>query len=1091
LRYNQDTVRDLIDHWADAQPDRFFLIHPETGDALSFKGLQKQARDLCGRFHRIGLTHEDKIAFLMDNGLFTAQLLLATMYGGFVTVPLNARAGATQLSYSLEHCDANLVFVGAPYHGLIKDVLVHVRRPVEVVFADSDTGLVESEVSATTMALPPLSADDAALLMYTSGSTGRPKGAMHTHRSILARARNSVQQQRLTAADRSLLLLPLYHSNAESVTLTPALLSGGSIVMAQGFVIGKFWNWLIDHQCTWSAMVPTMVSQLLDWKDDRAERESEVRHIRFLRSSSGGLSPSLHRAFINKFKVPLLQGMGAAEAGNVILNPPPPGKNKIGSLGLVTGFETRFVDREGIDLAAGETGEMLLRGDGMMQGYYKDPAATQAALDSEGWFHTGDLAYRDEEGYVFMIGRSKELIIKGGVNIAPKQIDEILESHAAVLEAAAVGVPDRHVGEDVVAFAVLRDGMDCDERELLRFCERHLGYFKTPTRIHFVPDLPKGPSGKVQRLRLAETAAKLAAATAQPVMHEMGDGAGDSLPFEQIITEIWMDLLAQPHIEADANFFALGGQSLHAIQCLSRIRERTPVLLSLSDFFENATVTQLAALVRRRLQGSMTPEDTCGLNVRGDWQPIPLRNANQPCPLSPAQERIWFMAQFNNKEPVYNEAEAVRLKGPVDLPALERAFNAIVQRHEPLRSTIEVKDGRPAAIIHESWPLRFTKIRLRHLASSAREAELAKLLITEPRLPFRLEAEPAVRVTVVEIDEEDHAFILMVHHLFCDRASFGILWRELAMLYGASLRGQASALAPLSIQYGDYAAWLRHPAQQARVEEDLAFWREKLRGAPALLDQPTDRLRPAVMSFRGNKKPFEFDSMLAKDLRQLCRQQQTSLFTVFAAALSAMMHRYTGQEDILIGIPIADRERPELQPLIGCLIDTHVLRTDLSGNPTFRELMARVQEGLISLYAHRSAPFDQVVATVQPERNPSHSPMFQVALNWRDHDSRAEFIGLPGLACEPLQTQPKIAKLDLTLVLIDNGDKLHLEIEYSSDLFDDDRIERLVGHLRTLLEGAAANAEQRLAALPLLTKGERQQLLFDGGIRQADGAVYA
>jgi acyl-CoA synthetase (AMP-forming)/AMP-acid ligase II len=1077
MQRNQDTLRDLIDHWADAQPDRVFLVHPETGNGLTFKGLQQQARHLCGQFQRMGLSHGDKIAFLMDNGLFTAQFLLGTIYGGFVTVPLNARAGATQLSYSLEHCDANIVFVGAHYQALIKDVLVHVSRPVEVVFADRDTGLAESAIPTTTTALFPLSAGDAALLIYTSGSTGRPKGTIHTHRSILARARNSVEQQRLTAADRSLLVLPLYHSNAESVTLTPTLLSGGSIVVAQGFVIAEFWNWLIDYQCSWSALVPTMVSQLLDWKDDRAAGQgAALQHIRFLRSSSGALSLSLHRAFIDKFKVPLLQGMGATEAGNVFLNPPPPGKNKIGSLGLVTGFETRFVNREGVD--GGETGELWLRGDGMMQGYYKDPAATDAALGSEGWFHTGDLAYRDEEGYVFMIGRSKELIIKGGVNIAPKQIDEILESHPAVLEAAAVGVPDRHVGEDVVAFAVLRNGIYCDERTLLSFCERHLGYFKTPTRIHFVPDLPRGPSGKVQRLRLAETVAKLAAtAAATVVTPEKGDGSGASAPFEQIITEIWMDLLAQPHIDPDRNFFALGGQSLQAIQCLSRIRERTPALLSLSDFFENATVTQLAALVRRQLRTPTAPEGANGMKVRVDWQPIPRRNANQPCPLSPAQERIWFMTQFNKKEPVYNESEAVRLKGPVDIAALERAFNVIVRRHEALRSTIEAKDGRPTAIIHESWPLQFKTISLRHLASSAREAELVTLLTTEPRRPYRLEAEPAVRVTVVEIDDEDHAFILMVHHLFCDRASFGILWRELAMLYGATLRREPSALAPLSIQYGDYAVWLRHPSQQARVDEDLAFWRETLRDAPPLLEQPVDRPRPAVMSFRGNKKPFKCDSMLANDLRQLCRQQQTSLFTVFAAALNAIVHRYTGQEDILIGVPIADRERPELQPLIGLLFDTQVLRTDLSGNPTFRELMARVQEGLISVYAHRSAPFDQVVATVQPERTPSYSPIFQVALNWRDRDSHAQFIGLPGLACEPLQAQPHTAKLDLTLVVTDDGDKLHLEIEYSSDLFDEDRIERLAGHLLTLLEGAAANPEQKLAVLPLLTRGERQELL--------------
>ena len=427
-------------------------------------------------------------------------------------------------------------------------------------------------------AFPRLSADDAAMLIYTSGSTGQPKGPIHTHRSVLAHGRNSMQAHRLTPADRSLLVLPLYHINAECVTLLPTLLSGGSVVVPHGFAIAEFWNWMEAYRCTWTAVVPTIISQLLDWKDPKAEsRAATFQRIRFMRSSSAPLSPSLHREFIDKFNLPLLQAMGSSEAGNVFSNPVPPGQNKIGSPGLPWGFEARIVDREGLDLPVGEPGEVLLRGDGMTQGYYKDPVGTAAAFDSEGWLHTGDLAYRDEDGYFFMIGRSKELIIKGGVNIAPKQIDEILETHPAVLEAAAVGVPDRYVGEDVVAFAVLRNGMRCDERELLSFCENHLGYFKTPTRIYFVADLPKGPSGKVQRLRLTEEAERLTAAGAlaqeRSGASAAGAGGGESaagLPLEQIIIDIWAELFATRDIGPDSNFFALGGQSLQAIQCLSR-----------------------------------------------------------------------------------------------------------------------------------------------------------------------------------------------------------------------------------------------------------------------------------------------------------------------------------------------------------------------------------------------------------------------------------------------------------------------------------------------------------------------------------------
>jgi acyl-CoA synthetase (AMP-forming)/AMP-acid ligase II/acyl carrier protein len=1085
-----DTVRDLIDQVAGTEPDAAFLISPETRREVTFKGLQQQARHLYEQFQRMSLERGDKIALLMDNGLRSVQLFLGAMYAGFVAVPLNVRAGVSQLSYTLEHCDAKVVFVESHYAALIKDVMTQVRRPVEIVAVDSDSVPEIDEMLPGRGTLPPLGADDPALLMYTSGSTGLPKGAVHTHKSILAHGRNSISSHQLTPDDRSLLVLPLYHINAECVTLIPTLMSGGSVVVPHGFAVSAYWDWLEDFNCTWSAIVPTIVSQLLDWKDPKADsRIVAFRRLRFLRSSSGALSPALHQEFLDKFKLLLIQAMGSSEAGNVFSNPLPPGKNKIGSPGLPWGFEAKIVDSEGAELPDGLPGEVLLRGDGMARGYYKDPDGTAAAFDSGGWLHTGDLAYRDGDGYFFVSGRSKELIIKGGVNIAPKQIDEALEAHPAILEAAAVGVPDRYVGEDVVAFAVLRDGMRCEERDLLGFCESRLGHFKTPTRIYFVPDLPKGPSGKVQRLRLVEDAEQRAPA-AMPVPEKFTrvdaqrELPAADLALEQIIAGTWSELLAQPHIDSQSNFFALGGQSLLSIQCISRLRDQFSVILSLSDFFENPTVAQLAALVRTRL--SSYPESAWGGQINRDLQPIPLRDRTVPCPLSPSQERLWFMEQLIAGEPAYNEAEAVRLKGPLDVAVLERAFNAVIGRHEILRTTIEVKDGQPVAVIHDDWPVRFKRVGLEHLPANRRADKLAQLLVDEPRHPYRLEAEPGIRATVVALTDDEHVFIVMMHHIICDSSSLGILWRELGVLYEAFQRGQPSPLRSLPIQYGDYATWQRQPVWQAAVEVDLAFWRENLRGATTLLDLPADRPRAPLTSYRGDKHQFYLDSGLAECMRQLCREEQTSLFTIFAAALNTLLYRYTGQEDILVGLPIADRDRPEIQPLIGFLIETQVLRTDLGGNPPFRELMARVQRGVAGVYSHRAVPFDQVVGVLQPDRNLSFSPLFQVLLIWRDRDDLPQFIGLPGVASEPLLVQPKISKFDLTLFVIDAGDSILVEMEYSSDLFDDARIKRMAGHLCTLLEGAIANSEQRISELPLLTSAERHQLLMEWNAVQAE-----
>jgi len=1101
------TVRGVIDEMACTQPEVPFLLSPETGRVLTFQGLRDQSIQLAVQLREAGIEPGGKVAFLLDNGLFTAQLFLGAMYGGFVSVPLNVRAGVSTLSHTIEHSDAKVIFVADQYSALLKEILANARHTIRVVPVGVDDVADAGEKLTSSAPLPSLAPEDVALLMYTSGSTGQPKAAVHSHRSVLAGARNSICSHQLSSADRSLLLLPLYHINAECVTLLPTLLSGGSVVVPHGFSISHFWDWLIDYQCTWSALVPTIIAQLLNWKDPRAaSRQQCFQRIRFLRSSSAPLSPSQHREFLDKFKLLLIQAMGSTEAGNIFSNPLPPGANKIGSPGLPWGFETRIVDREGADVPQGEPGEVLIRGAALMDGYYKDPEWTATVLGPDGWFHTGDLAYRDEDGYFFVVGRSKELIIKGGVNIAPKQIDEVLESHPAVMEAAAVGVPDRYLGEDLVAFVIMRAGAVGDETELLTFCERSLGHFKTPTRIHFVNDLPKGPSGKVQRLKLLEKmpqprGCEVGSPEGGAAMPDTGQSSSAAIPavpalIEQTVAEIWAKLLAQPQVDVDSDFFSLGGHSLLAIQCLSRLRDKLGVALSLSEFVENATVAQQAALIQERSQRANPP----GLESALAWEQhpprqvgsraarevIPSRNRSQPCPLSPAQERVWFFQQLAPEVPLYNESEAVRLEGKLDVEAIERAFNVIISRHEILRTTIRVVDEQAVAIAHESWPLTIKRIDLSGFAPAKREAEIERLLVDEPRRPYRLEAEPGIRVTLVQVAPEDHILILMMHHIICDWSSEGVLWRELSALYRAFTRGEPPSLPALPIQHGDYAAWRRRQMVDGYFAQDLLYWEEWLRGAPDLVELPIDQPRPRALTYRGARKRFRIEAKLAHTLRDFGRREKISLFTLFTAALNTLLYRYTGGEDILLGIPLADRDRPELQSMIGFLLQTHALRTRLAGGMTFRELLARVQKGVLDLYSHRAPPFDQVVSRVQPKRNASYAPLFQVMINWRDRDQQLSFIGMDGLLVKSLLAESRTSKFDITLMLTGDLDDIGLEIEYSTDLFKENRIERLAGHYQTLLEAVAADPNQPLADLPLLTQRERRQLLVEWNQTERD-----
>ncbi|MGO9110862.1 MAG: amino acid adenylation domain-containing protein [Thermoguttaceae bacterium] len=811
------TIRDLVDRMAETRPEATFLVSPETGQELTFKGLQEHVVLFVEQLRGIGLEKGDKVAFLLDNGLFTAQLFLGAMYGGFVSVPLDVCAGPSQLTYTLDHCDAKLVFVSDECRASIHEVLAGVQRPIQLITGGLEGFVGGCEPKSQATRLPAPEPEDVALVIYSTYSIGQPKGAMHCHRSVLAGAGNSLCAHQLSPDDRSLLVLPLYDISAECVTLVPTLMSGGSVVVLQRFNVSQFWDWLDEYRCTWSALAPTIISQLLDGEDPRADsRGAAFRRIRFLCSSSTHLFPSLYRKFLDKFKLPLIQAMGSTEAGNIFSNALQPGKNKIGSSGLPWGFDAKIVDREGVELPPP----------------------------------------------------------------------------------------------------------------------------------------------------------------------------------------------ARPQI-------------------------------------------------------------------------IPQRDPSLPCPLSPAQQRLWFLEQLNPGVPVCNEAEAVRLRGELHADALEQALNTIVARHEMLRSTIQVTEKQPVVIVHETWPLRLKKIDLSALAADERQAEVERLLVDEPRRPHNLKAEPGIRATLLRLGPREHVFILMMHHIICDWSSEGVLWRELSVLYGAFSRGEPLALPPLPIQHGDYAAWQQQQIVETDFAEDLSFWEEYLREAPALLELPTDRPRPRVCSYRGSKQRCRLNPDLVKALHDFSRREQTSPFTVFAAAFNTLLYRYTGQEDILVGIPMADRGQPELQCVIGFPLQTHVLRTKLSGNITFRELAARVQRGAAGLYDHRAVPFDQVVNKVQPEHNSGYFPLFQVMLKWRDRDELLSFVGLEGLEVESLLAESRTSKVDLTLTLTDIGEDIWLETEYSTDLFDDRRIERMMWHLRVLLQSALANPDQRIGELPLLTETERHQLLVE------------
>lgn len=494
------TVRELIERGAARQPQAVYACATESERSLSYGELAQSCRRVAGLLQSLGSAPGDVVSLVMPNGLQTLRLLLGAMHGGWCVNPVNLLSQPEQMRYVLAHSDCRVIFAAPEWEQRVREHVAAIGRPIAVVVADPDALALPGEGAAAETPAP--AADSLALLMYTSGTTGVPKGVMLTQSNLAANAEAISREHALAAGDRVLAVLPLYHINAFAVTMLAPLAHGGSVAVPPKFSAARFWHQVEARRCTWINVVPTIISFLLEGDTPPRELTSAIR---FCRSASAALPPEHLLAFQQKFGIGVVETMGLTETvAPSFSNPLDPAQRKVGAVGRASGCEARVVDAELRPVPDGTTGEIVIRGPNVMRGYYKNEEATRAAFTPDGWLRTGDLGYRDSDGFFFVTGRIKELIIKGGENIAPREVDEALLQHPAVLEAAVVGIPDRHYGQEILACVILREGPACSEDDLRQFCIDRLGRYKTPKEFRFVRELPRGPSGKVQRLKLLE-----------------------------------------------------------------------------------------------------------------------------------------------------------------------------------------------------------------------------------------------------------------------------------------------------------------------------------------------------------------------------------------------------------------------------------------------------------------------------------------------------------------------------------------------------------------------------------------------------------
>jgi len=496
------TLREAIDRWAEAQPDAPFLLAPEAGLTVGYGEFRDLARALCADLAARGIGPGDVVSYMQPNGVSAACVLLGAMYGGHVVSPISLLAQDSQIEYTLAHSETRIVFAAPEFVDRLRGLAARAgSRAIVRPTPPDDPGLPPGAPPAPSAPAPDPATP--AMLMYTSGTTGVPKGALLSHANMIHAGRAVGASLALTPADRVLSSLPLYHINGQSIATVSPLVSGGSIVMPHRFSVSQWWALVERYRPTWINVVPTIIAYLINGPALTPAQAAACRGIRFGRCASAPLPPDQHREFEARFGIRVIEAMGLTECASVAFtNPLDPQARRYGSAGQPVGVAARVVASDGAVQPDGEAGEIEVRGDNVMLGYYKDPETTARTVSADGWLATGDLGYRDADGFYFITGRLKELIIKGGENIAPREIDEALLKHPAVLEAAAVGIPDRDYGQEILACVVLKPGAACAEEDLRAHCLRELGRYKTPKAFRFVAELPKGPSGKVQRLKL-------------------------------------------------------------------------------------------------------------------------------------------------------------------------------------------------------------------------------------------------------------------------------------------------------------------------------------------------------------------------------------------------------------------------------------------------------------------------------------------------------------------------------------------------------------------------------------------------------------
>ncbi|NBC46059.1 amino acid adenylation domain-containing protein, partial [Corallococcus exiguus] len=1043
VAFPRDTcIHHVVAEHARRTPD---AVAVRMGDrSISYAGLDAWAHGLAVQLHAAGVSRGSRVAVLAERSPELVAGLLAALKVGAAYVPVSPGVPPERLAFMLEDCGASVLLTQQ-----------HLRDSLPPLSARVLSLEVETAAHQQPLLEMPVGPEDLAYVIYTSGSTGRPKGVAVHHRALMNLVSWHQRTYALTPKDSTALTAGVAF-DASTWEVWPSLASGASLVVPPEAVRAEpsqLLQWLAREAIT-TCFMPTPLAEAV-------LREEWPRPIALRALLTGG--DALHHGPPPSFPAALFNHYGPTESTVVATFTPVAASSRddgtrppIGR--PIANTRTYVLDAHLQPVPVGVPGELFLASEGLAWGYLGQPALSAerfiphpfSSTPGARLYRTGDVVRWRADGQLDYLQRLDFQVKVRGFRIELGEIEASLLAHASVREAVVLAREDVPGDKRLVAYVV---GEALDVSVLRAHLKQHLPEYMVPAAFVPLEALPLNANGKVDRKALPV-----------PDASPLADFVAPRDATEEKLAGVFVQVLRVERVGIHDDFFALGGHSLLATQLVSRIRATFDAELPLRSLFEAPTVAALAERLRTATSGARLP-------------PLTRVAHEGPPPLSFAQQRLWLLDQLQPGSAAYNIPAALRLKGQVDIESLRRAFEALVARHETLRTTLVQHQGQPAQHIHAPTAWTMPLLDVSSLPDPQREEEARRLANVEALRPFDLEAGPLLRTSLVRLGDAEHLLLVTMHHIVSDGWSMGVLVRELTALYAAFHADQVPDLAPLPVQYADFAVWQQAWLQGETLEAQLAYWKEKLAGAPAALELPTDRPRPPVQSHRGSTVPLRLARPVSDALKVLAQREGATPFMLLLAAFQVLLSRYSGQDDISVGTPIAGRTQAETEGLIGFFINTLVLRARVQPESTFRELLAQVRGTTLAAYEHQHLPFEKLVEAVQPVRDLSRSALFQAMFVLQNAPTEA--LNVPGLSFEQLPLESASAKFDLTLTLQESPQGFMGVLEYSSDLFDASTAQRMVGHFGVLLEAIAAQPGSTLSRLPLLTAPERQQLLVD------------